>query len=72
MCQKEIMDILLKNPRKYYSSLKLSRKLGIDMKQVSRSMSKLIKWEFVLQKFIYKEERYCIRLIKFKNGKRKV
>jgi len=68
MCQKEIMEMLAKNPDKYFSSNKLANKLGYQPQQIARSMTKLIKSKFVLLKFIYKKENYVIRLIKIRQG----
>ena len=61
------MQILKKDPHKYFSSMRLAKKLGINQQSTSRAMTKLIKSKFVVQKFIYNERKgNCIRLIKIK------
>lgn len=67
MCQNDIMKVLKKDPNKYFSSLRLAKKLGINQQSTSRAMTRLIKSRFVIQKFIYNERKgNCIRLIKIK------
>lgn len=67
MCQKEVMEILHKNQKKFYSSLRLSKLLGVNQQTIARSMTILIKHRMVEQKFIYKDSiKRCIRLIKYR------
>lgn len=61
------MEILKKNPHKFFSSRRLSEKLGVNQNSISRAITRLIKSKFVIQKFIYNERKaLCLRLIKIK------
>ena len=64
---KEVMIILENKPSKYFSSLKLGKKTGLEKVLVYLCMSYLIRKRVVKQKFIYnKRKKFCLRLIKKK------
>ena len=69
MSQQKIMKVLEDNPFKYYSAAKLSKILNINVNGITVSVSKLIKYRLVQQKFIYNERKNkLLRLIKIKDG----
>lgn len=68
--QKEIMDILKKNPNGFFDSEELCKLIGIGKKNISRSMSILIKYDMVKKKLVLKHKSNLpsrnVRCIKFK------
>lgn len=56
MAQHEIMQILIKNPNKFFDSETLSKLINVGKKNISRGMSILIKNSMVDKKIIQKSK----------------